>query len=186
MAYARDNYRDRGRERQRSRSRERPEDKGPTPHRKVINTIEGGFGGGGASSSSRRRYLRRIRTVNTVTPALGMPPITFTDEDFKAIDAEQNDPMVISVEIANYIVRKTLIDQGSSADILYWKTFKELELAKDLLMPFHKPLVGFSGEKVNSKGCIDLYTKFSFDEKDFRLLKSDISWSMPTHHIISY
>lgn len=52
-----------------------------------------------------------------------MSPITLKIEDFKAIDPI-HDPMVISVEIANCIIKMTLVDQGSLTDILFWKTFK--------------------------------------------------------------
>lgn len=45
--------------------------------------------------------------------------ITFTDEDFHAPDPEQDDPMVITVEIARYEISKVLVDQGSSINILY-------------------------------------------------------------------
>jgi len=34
--------------------------------------------------------------------------------------------MVINVEVTNFAVMKMLIDQGSSINILYWKTFKML------------------------------------------------------------
>jgi len=39
-----------------------------------------------------------------------MSPITFTNEDFQTIDPDQDDPMVITVEIVEYIVMKTLVD----------------------------------------------------------------------------
>lgn len=52
-----------------------------------------------------------------------MPPITFSSEDFHARDPEQDDPMVITVEIARYGVSKVLVDQGSSINIIYFKTF---------------------------------------------------------------
>jgi len=48
-----------------------------------------------------------------------MPPITFRDDDFQAIDPQHDDPMVISIEIEDFAVRKTLVDPGSSVDILY-------------------------------------------------------------------
>lgn len=51
--------------------------------------------------------------------APNMSLITFTSIDFKAIDLDQDDSVVISVEITSFIVRKTLIDQGSSTDILF-------------------------------------------------------------------
>jgi len=48
-----------------------------------------------------------------------MPPMTFTDENFKAIDPSQNDPMVITVDIDNFSIMKISVDQRSSVDILY-------------------------------------------------------------------
>lgn len=41
-----------------------------------------------------------------------MLPITFTDEDFHALDPDQDYPMVITVEFARYGVSKVLIDQA--------------------------------------------------------------------------
>nr|KYP44308.1 Transposon Ty3-G Gag-Pol polyprotein [Cajanus cajan] len=80
----------------------------------------------------------------------------------------QDDPMVISVEIHNCIVKKTLVDQGSSADILYWNTFKQLGISERELVPYDDPLVGFAGERVNTKGYIKLFTRFCFDEQESR------------------
>ncbi|XP_027357444.1 uncharacterized protein LOC113866844 [Abrus precatorius] len=94
-----------------------------------------------------------------------IPPITFTDDDFQEVDPVQDDPMVISVDILNCTVRKTLIDQGSSADILYRNTFKQLGIAEQELKEYHEPLVGFSGERVETKGCIDLYTTFGSEHE---------------------
>ncbi|KAH1221370.1 hypothetical protein GmHk_12G034816 [Glycine max] len=57
-----------------------------------------------------------------------LPPITFTDRDFKGINpVNQDDPMVVSIIIANFMVFRVLIDQGSSTNILYWKTFLRLK-----------------------------------------------------------
>jgi len=40
-----------------------------------------------------------------------MPPITFTNVDFKGVDyRQQDDPMVISVDIDLFTIRKTLVD----------------------------------------------------------------------------
>ena len=96
-------------------------DKRERPLRGVINYILGGFAGGGATTSTRKKYVREIQSVNAVTvcPRWHMPPITFRDDDFQAIDPQHDDPMVISIEIEDFAVRKTLVDPGSSVDILY-------------------------------------------------------------------
>jgi len=89
-----------------------------------------------------------------------MPPITFTDDDFQGLDHQQDDPMVITVEIVNYAVKKVLIDQGSSVDILYWATYQKLQLPDTAMVPYDEPIYGFSGEKVSTCGYIDLHTIF--------------------------
>ena len=59
--------------------------------------------------------------------------------------------MVISVEITNYIIKKTLVDQGSSTDIFFWKTFKQMDIPKSEILPHDDPLFDFAGEKVGTK-----------------------------------
>jgi len=132
------------------------------PLRGVINYISGGFAGGGATTSARKKYVRAIQSVNAVTvcPRRHMPPITFRDDDFQAIDPQHDDPMVISVEIKDFTVRKTLVDPGSSVDILYWGTFRKLRILEGKIQQYSEPIVGFSGERVNTKGYIELFTKF--------------------------
>ena len=55
--------------------------------------------------------------------------------------------MVISIVITNFMVAKVLIDQGSSLDILYWKTFQRLEISPTMIQPHYKPLLGFARER---------------------------------------
>ncbi|XP_020208863.1 uncharacterized protein LOC109793797, partial [Cajanus cajan] len=89
------------------------------PLQGVINTIAGGFAGGGASSSARKRHLRSIKCAHSTVSVShqSSPPISFSDEDYASVSPNQDDPMVIVVEVANWEVQKTLIDQGSSADV---------------------------------------------------------------------
>ncbi|XP_020202890.1 uncharacterized protein LOC109788555 [Cajanus cajan] len=155
--------------RERSRSRGRKEDDPTTQPRRVINTFAGEFVGGSSTSSAQKRHLRAVLTVHAVERTRQrLPAITFTEANFKGIDPDQDDPMVISVEIHNCIVRKTLVDQGSSADIFYWNTFKQLGIPEAKLIPYSEPLVGFSGELVQTKGYIKLSTRFCFDGAEAR------------------
>ncbi|XP_068461731.1 uncharacterized protein [Phaseolus vulgaris] len=134
------------------------------PVRGFINTISGGFSGK-ESSSARKQHWRSIRTINHIFKRRTLPPMLFTDEDFQEIDPDHDDPMVITVEIAEYAVMKTLVDQGSSVDILFWDTFKRLHLREEDIVPFRDQIIGFSGERVNTKGYIDLMTTFGRGNK---------------------
>ncbi|XP_027941019.1 uncharacterized protein LOC114194807 [Vigna unguiculata] len=134
-----------------------------SPLRGTINTISGGFASEGSTSSARKRYLRHIQSINHITHSHHrhrMPPITFTDDDFHGLDHQQDDPMVITVEIENYAVKKVLLDQGSSVDILYWATYQKLQLPDTAMVPYDEPIYGFSGEKVSTRGYIDFHTVF--------------------------
>jgi len=134
------------------------------PVRGFINTISGGFSGK-ESSSARKQHWRSIRSINHIFKRRTLPPMLFTDEDFQEIDPDHDDPMVITVEIAEYAVMKTLVDQGSSVDILFWDTFKRLHLREEDIVPFREQIIGFSGERVNTKGYVDLMTTFGRGSK---------------------
>jgi len=129
-----------------------------------INTIAGGFAGGGRSNNARKKHLRAVHQVNFVAIRPRMPPITFRDDDFKGVDPSQDDLMVISIDIDNITIMKTLVDRGSSVDILYWKTFKAMRIPIEEMTPYDDHVVDFSGERVGTKGYIELYTTFGLDK----------------------
>jgi len=89
-----------------------------------LNTISGGFARGDATASVRKHHLRSIQFVNVISRKYRcrrMLPITFTYANFQGINPSQVDSMVITIEVENFVVKKVLVDQGSSVDILYWK-----------------------------------------------------------------
>lgn len=100
---------------------ELPQNKEDHHIRGVINTILGGFAGGGTTSSARKRHMRAATMIILVSyrSLQASRSITFTDDDFVGTDPNQDDPIVITVEVATFMVQKTLVDQGSSLDILY-------------------------------------------------------------------
>jgi hypothetical protein len=61
--------------------------------------------------------------------------ITFTEEDFKLKSVNHNDAMVIEVNIAGWVIGKILVDNGSSADILFFKIFEKMNLSQQMLHP---------------------------------------------------
>lgn len=49
-----------------------------------------------------------------------------------------------------------LVDQGSSLNILYWKTFQQMDISEDLVVAYDEQLIGFAGKKVDTRGYLDL------------------------------
>ena len=78
-----------------------------------------------------------------------------TNADFRNINPRHDDPMVVTIEVANFIIMKNLIDQGSSVDILYWKTFRKMGISDDDIVQYDEQIIGFAGQRVNTRGYID-------------------------------
>ena len=82
--------------------------------------------------------------------------IVFTDENDRRLHHPHDDAIVITLAIANYTTRRVLIDNGSSADILYYPAFQQIRINKEILCQVNVPLIGFGGMKVLPVGMIFL------------------------------
>ena len=107
----------------------------------------------GQSSKSRKTYLKVVQNVQVSRQSLRTmtteeQAITFTDEDVERFHHLPDDAIVITFLIADCTTRRVLVDNGSSADILYYPTFQQMKLGRDQLHPVNSPLVGFNGMKV--------------------------------------
>ena len=49
-----------------------------------------------------------------------------------------------------------MVDNGSSADILYYPAFQQMRIDREQLVPANTPLVGFGGTRVNPLGAVML------------------------------
>jgi hypothetical protein len=92
------------------------------------------------TKKQRSNYFRSINTIINDGPAArpewAKVPITFTEKDFRLKSAIHNDAMVIDeVNIAGWVIGKVLVDNGSSADILFLKTFEKMNLSQHMLDP---------------------------------------------------
>ncbi|XP_075636842.1 uncharacterized protein LOC142609095 [Castanea sativa] len=76
------------------------------------------------------------------------PAIVFTDEDARQLHHPHDDAIVITLAIANYTTRRVLIHNEILADILYYPTFQQMRINKELLHPVNIPMIGFEGMKV--------------------------------------
>ena len=85
----------------------------------------------------------------------------FKRADLQDVVPHDNDPVVISVVTAGRKVHRVLVDQGSSADVMFWSTFNKLRLSPDLLRPYTGCLYGFADNQVEVRGYLELRTTFS-------------------------
>jgi len=80
-----------------------------------INTISRGFSRGGYTASQRKKYAREVMAVEVQEPDQ-TPDV---DLVFTNVVPHDNDPMVISVVTVGRRVHRVLVDQGSSADVMF-------------------------------------------------------------------
>ena len=80
----------------------------------------------------------------------------FSEEDARGIRQPHDDPLVIMIMIEGFNTRRVLVDNGSSADIIYLPAFQQLQLEPKRVRPFESPLVSFNGDKVYPKGIVTL------------------------------
>ncbi|RDX82492.1 hypothetical protein CR513_36707, partial [Mucuna pruriens] len=88
------------------------------------------------------------------------PAIVFDDRDMKHGVHGRDEPMVISVVAVEYKIEHILIDQGSSANILYWSTVQKMQLPRGWLHECSRNLYGFAGECIPIRGTVELETCF--------------------------
>ena len=124
--------------------------------------ISGGFAGGGESSSAGKSHLRNIRSaeIAEVQVVSKLPrldtSITFSDSDLEGCQHPHDDPLVIRAVVANKTVHRVLVDNKSSADIIFASAFDKMGIGREKMEPVSTHLRGFSGEKVLPLGSIQL------------------------------
>ena len=67
---------------------------------------------------------------------------------------------MVTLSVANEKVFCNLIDTGSSVDILYASSFRQINVGGATTRPIKTPLYGFDGEKVYLEGAIQLPVTF--------------------------
>ncbi|KAJ1386216.1 hypothetical protein SESBI_41021 [Sesbania bispinosa] len=134
----------------------------PDPIKETISIIAGGFIGGGVTDLACKCYMsgRSVMAVEKVVEEPRGVAITFDDADYDGMEPCRDDPMIVIIRAANFNLMRVLVDQGSSEDILYYSTFKRLELSEEKLLPFLGLLTSFLGESVEVIGYDDLMTMF--------------------------
>ena len=82
--------------------------------------------------------------------------LTFSSSDIQDIHYPHDDPLVVTLTIANYAVKRVLIDIRSLSNILFALAFDQFGIFKDRLWPVATQLVGFNGSSTQPLGMIKL------------------------------
>ena len=89
-------------------------------------------------------------------PWVDNPIIGFSEEDARCLHHLHDDAFVVSIQIGDYNTYRVLVDNGSSANILYYPTFQQMRINRERLVPINAPLVRFGGTKVYPLGVVTL------------------------------
>ncbi|GAV58748.1 hypothetical protein CFOL_v3_02281, partial [Cephalotus follicularis] len=82
--------------------------------------------------------------------------ISFSEADYEGVLLPHDDLMVVTLLVELFTMKRILIDNGISVDILYKHAFDQLRIPVDQLKPVKTPLVGFAGETIHPLGSINL------------------------------
>ncbi|GAU42123.1 hypothetical protein TSUD_350970 [Trifolium subterraneum] len=88
-------------------------------------------------------------------------PLAFYREEVPGGSPNFQIPLLVRAKMANFDVRRILVDQGSSCDIMYSGLFKVLQLTEENLVPYvGSDLQGFNGSTTKPWGYVDLIVIF--------------------------
>ncbi|XP_013639583.1 PREDICTED: uncharacterized protein LOC106344823 [Brassica oleracea var. oleracea] len=87
-----------------------------------------------------------LETTKPKRLLLGTDEISFTAKEQAKILAPHHDALVISLTVANCLVNRILVDNGSSSNIIFQTAYQDLGLEESALTRKITPLIGFSGE----------------------------------------
>ena len=95
--------------------------------------------------------------------------LSFSNEDRVGTLQPHDDALVVTLRIRGYDVKRVMVDQGSSAEIMYPDLYKGLNLRPEDITAYSSPLVSFDGKVIIPKGQIRLLVQVGSEvvEVDF-------------------
>ncbi|XP_048611594.1 uncharacterized protein LOC125585916 [Brassica napus] len=132
----------------------------PPRQDRVIHVISGGSGVSGVSHTAAKKSIRNAKNgLETTQPKhllLGTDEISFAAKDQEKILAPHHDALVISLTIANCLVKRILVNNGSSSNIIFQMAYQDLGLEESILTRKVTSLIGFSREVKQTAGEVTL------------------------------
>lgn len=129
----------------------------PGPYRVYISTISGGPTVAGNSNRAIKSYARSyqhaptevmamdVSTNPAAQPSKPREPVVFSQSDAIGVRFPHHDPLIITAEIAHCSVARVFLDGGSSVNIIFLSTFRQLGIQEGLLDRRCPTLVAFGG-----------------------------------------
>ena len=89
-----------------------------------------------SSKKARKTYLRMVYSVQFTgsvpkMPRIDNPIIRFSEDDAWRLHHPHDDTLVVSLQIGDYNMHRVLVDNGSSADILYYLAFQQMRIDRE-------------------------------------------------------
>ncbi|XP_070045381.1 uncharacterized protein [Nicotiana tomentosiformis] len=133
----------------RNRDNAEPSKAREEPLRQMINMIFGGNEINGVTFSASKKMKVSI----THSKRLREDDITFTEEDADGLLLPHNDALVISLNVLDFKIKRVLVDQGSSSNIIQWRVLEQAKLTGSIILAT-KLLDGFNLASVTTRGEI--------------------------------
>ena len=84
------------------------------------------------------------------------PIVVFSEEDARRLHHPHDDAIVINLKVGDYNMHRVLVDNSSSANILYYPAFQQVRIDREQSIMVNAPLVGFRGMRVFLIGAVTL------------------------------
>ena len=107
-----------------------------------------------AIKAHRKKALQPVAAILSDDPS--EHSITFHSNVATNLSRLHDDALVLTLNVSNSEVSKILIDNGSSANVLFLSTLREMELAESEIEKSTTALIGFNGELTMAFGTIKL------------------------------
>ncbi|XP_074288892.1 uncharacterized protein LOC141614037 [Silene latifolia] len=122
----------------------------PPPYSKVVNVIIGRSEICGLTYSAAKRHATETKgykpEFSLRVSRQDLPVISFDEADIPDEAEHHLDDLIITLSIGNCLVKKILVDTGSSVNLIMLETLKNMGFSEKDLVQKAVPLVGFSGE----------------------------------------
>ncbi|XP_013645657.1 uncharacterized protein LOC106350297 [Brassica napus] len=156
----------------------------PPRQDRLIHVISGGSGISGISQAAAKKSTWNAKhglvAAKPKRLLLGTDKISFTAKEQEKVLTPHHDALVISFTVANCLVKRILVDNGSSVNIIFQAAYKDLGLEESALTRRITPLIGFSGEVKQTAGVVILpvYAEGINMSTKFLVVDCDSSYNM--------